>query len=268
KSVEAFFSKTFYAKQFGEMAELLEKIIEIIKSFEEFGFVKKSGSMDPLLARYETTSLGKKVSDLFLDPESAYALVQALRAKKTFTPFSYLFTWANCLEFSPWLKVSKKAEPMLWEEINSRSDEVPFSQEKILFEPESVNKFFSAMMLEQWIEEKREQELFEEYGVLPGTLFGKARIIEWLAHSTIELSKVLGLERHLVPAKKLSERIKYGVKEELLQLVQLKGIGRVRARRLFNAGITRPSEVKKNLAKVEAMFGKGISLQLEKQLLP
>jgi helicase len=266
KSAETFFSKTFYAKQFGEMPELLEKIMEIINNLEEFGFVKKSGSMNPMLARYEPTKLGKRVSDLFLDPESAYSLIQALRVKKTFTPFSYLFAWANCMEFSPWLNTPKKIEPIIPEEINSRFFEVPFSQEKLLFEPESTNKFFSAMMLEQWVEEKREQELFEKYGVLPGTLFGKTRIVEWLAYSTIELSKVLGLEHHLIPAKRLSDRAKYGVKEELLSLVQLKGVGRVRARRLFNAGITKPSEIKKNLSKVEGMFGKAVSLQLAKQL--
>jgi helicase len=266
KSAETFFSKTFYAKQFGEMPELLEKIMEIINNLEEFGFVKKSGSMNPMLARYEPTKLGKRVSDLFLDPESAYSLIQALRVKKTFTPFSYLFAWANCMEFSPWLNTPKKIEPIISEEINSRFLEVPFSQEKLLFEPESTNKFFSAMMLEQWVEEKREQELFEKYGVLPGTLFGKTRIVEWLAYSTIELSKVLGLEHHLIPAKRLSDRAKYGVKEELLSLVQLKGVGRVRARRLFNVGITKPSEIKKNLSKVEGMFGKAVSLQLAKQL--
>jgi helicase len=36
----------------------------------------------------------------------------------------------------------------------------------------------------------------------------------------------------------LRTRIKYGVKEELLNLVTLEGIGRVRARALFNAGFT------------------------------
>jgi helicase len=42
--------------------------------------------------------------------------------------------------------------------------------------------------------------------------------------------------RGLAAARVLGRRIKHGVKEELLELVNLKGIGRVRARMLFNAG--------------------------------
>jgi ATP-dependent DNA helicase len=37
---------------------------------------------------------------------------------------------------------------------------------------------------------------------------------------------------------KLRIRIKYGIKEELSSLVQLRGIGRIKARSLYNAGIT------------------------------
>jgi helicase len=36
----------------------------------------------------------------------------------------------------------------------------------------------------------------------------------------------------------LRKRIKYGVKPELLSLLRLSGIGRVRARSLFDAGVT------------------------------
>jgi len=53
----------------------------------------------------------------------------------------------------------------------------------------------------------------------------------------------------------------------LLPLVELKGIGRARARKLYKAGITRPSEVKKNLSKVELILGKKVSLIIAKQLL-
>ncbi|MDD1660291.1 MAG: ATP-dependent DNA helicase, partial [Methanomicrobiales archaeon] len=38
----------------------------------------------------------------------------------------------------------------------------------------------------------------------------------------------------------METRMKYGVKPELLPLVSLRGIGRVRARRLFNQGFTSP----------------------------
>lgn len=109
--------------------------------------------------------------------------------------------------------------------------------------------------------------MFKEYNLAPGVLFGKTRIIEWLAYSTIELSKILGIEKHLLPSNKVSKRVKYGVKEELLALVELRGVGRVRARKLFNSGIKKPSEIKSNVGKVEALFGKKIADTIIKQLI-
>jgi len=262
KSIEHFFEKTLYATQFGDMGKLLENVLEIVEDLKEYGFVHdKNGT-------FACTPLGKRVSDLFLDPETAYDLVCALKIKKTFTPISYLYAWVNCFEFAPWLRVPKNLSPLINEEMSGKMDELPFSEEKLMFGDEVLNKFFSAMMLEQWIKEKREQELFKDYGLAPGVLFGKTRIIEWLAYSTEELSKVLNEPRHIVLANKLGKRVKHGVKEELLLLVELKGIGRVRARKLFNSGIKRPSEVMPNIFKVESLLGKKVSDALVKQLSP
>lgn len=261
KTIEAFFEKTLYAHQLQNMGELLDNVLEIISALEEFKFVVKKGE------RFEATVLGKRVSDLFLDPESANELVEALKVRKTFTPFSYLYSWVNCTEFTPWMRPPKKAHALLMEELSSRIDETPFKQEKVLLEPEAMEKFFSALMLEKWVNEKREAELFNDYGLAPGTLFGKTQIVEWLSYATIEIGKVIGQERHIIPAQKLGRRAKYGVKEELLMLVELRGIGRVRARKLFGAGIKKPSEVKANLAKVEALLGKKVAEQIAGQLI-
>jgi helicase len=262
KSIEKFFEGTLYAHQLQNMGELLDNVLEINENLIEYGFVQRKEN------KFYATPLGKRVSDLFLDPDSAFSLVQALNAKKTFTSFSYLYSWVNCLEFSPWINAPKKLHPSLMEELSNRIDELPFKQEQVLFEPEAIDKFFSALMMEYWINEKKEAELFKEFGLAPGLLFGKTQSIEWLSYSTIELSKVINQERHLIPAQKIGRRVKHGVKEELLMLVELKGIGRVRARKLFSAGIKRPSEIKLNISKVEAILGKKVAQQLESQLLP
>jgi helicase len=261
KTIEKFFEKTLYAHQYQNMGELLDNVLEIIDDLIEYKFVMRKDDV------YKATLLGKRVSDLFLDPDSAHELVVALSSKKTFTSLSYLYAWANCTEFTPWLNPPKKLSALLQEELSQRTIELPFKEEKVLYEPESMQKFFSALMLEHWINEKKEQELFADYGLAPGVLFGKTRILEWLSYSTIELSKVLGLEKHLLRAQKLGLRVKYGVREELLLLVELRGIGRVRARKLFNAGIKRPSDIASNLHKVEALLGKKVSDELAKQVL-
>jgi helicase len=62
---------------------------------------------------------------------------------------------------------------------------------------------------------------------------------------------------------RISIRIQYGVKSELIPLVKLKNIGRVRARRLYNAGITSPSEIRTaDLAVLTRILGKYLTRQL------
>jgi len=261
KSIERFFEGTLYAHQLQNMSDLLENVLEIIEDLVEYKFVEQKEG------KYKATVLGKRVSDLFLDPDSAHELIDALLAKKTFTQFSYFYAWVNCTEFVPHLRPPKNTHVLMLEELSNKLEEIPFSQEKALYAPDALEKFFSALMLEEWVNEKREQELFKNYGLAPGVLFGKTRIIEWLAYSTIELSKVLGQERHIIKARKLGKRVNYGVREELLLLVELRGIGRVRARKLFNAGIKKPSEAKANINKVEAVLGKKVAEVLLKQLL-
>jgi len=63
----------------------------------------------------------------------------------------------------------------------------------------------------------------------------------------------------------LSARIKHGVKEELLPLVSIPGVGRVRARALYNAGLRRPEEVAQ--AGVERLtripsIGEGVAVRI------
>jgi helicase len=47
----------------------------------------------------------------------------------------------------------------------------------------------------------------------------------------------MGKMNILKEIKKLRIRVKYGIKEELLPLIRLEGIGRARARKLYNHGI-------------------------------
>jgi len=74
------------------------------------------------------------------------------------------------------------------------------------------------------------------------------------AYSASEMAKLLKLKNSVRELKKMEIRIRYGVKEELIPLVGLRDIGRVRARRLFRAGYKNMTDLKesdvKSLAKV------------------
>jgi helicase len=62
-------------------------------------------------------------------------------------------------------------------------------------------------------------------------------------------------------------RIKQGVRRELLPLVSLRGIGRVRARRLYTTGIKdRDAIVRAGRERITAILGRGIADQVFAQL--
>jgi helicase len=63
----------------------------------------------------------------------------------------------------------------------------------------------------------------------------------------------------------LSERIKHGVREELLPLVWIPGVGRVRARALYSAGFRKPEDIAQasveRLVRIPAI-GEGIAVKI------
>jgi helicase len=57
-----------------------------------------------------------------------------------------------------------------------------------------------------------------------------------LLYSALELAKVLDKKEYSSHLLKVRDRVRHGVTDGLLPLARLKGIGRVRARTLFNSG--------------------------------
>ena len=61
--------------------------------------------------------------------------------------------------------------------------------------------------------------------------------------------------------------MKYGAKEELIPLLHLKNIGRIRARKMFDNRIRDISDVKKaDLTTLSQLLGKTIALDVKKQV--
>ena len=65
------------------------------------------------------------------------------------------------------------------------------------------------------------------------------------------------------PVSETAIRVQHGIKRELLPLVKLKGVGRVRARRLFNNNIMIPDDLEKaGFDRVAAIVGRNIARQI------
>ncbi len=93
------------------------------------------------------------------------------------------------------------------------------------------------MFFEEWINEVPEETLLEKYQSRPGETRARLNILDWLLYSFGELARLLGKHELINEVEKLRLRLEYGAREELLALLKLKGVGRVRARILHRNGI-------------------------------
>jgi len=101
-----------------------------------------------------------------------------------------------------------------------------------------------ALVLESWINEVSEDNIIERFSVEPGDLFRLTETVKWLLYASYELCRLFGHKDLLARTSALGRRVESGVKAELLPLVELKGIGRVRGRALFNAGFRTTKDLK------------------------
>jgi len=95
----------------------------------------------------------------------------------------------------------------------------------------------TARLLEDWATEVDEATITERYGVGPGDIRGKVETAQWLLGAAESLASEVDLDA----ARAISEariRVEHGVREELVDLAGVRGVGRKRARRLFQADIT------------------------------
>jgi len=131
-------------------------------------------------------------------------------------------------------------------ELYEREDELlgPTPSE---FEDERFEDWLSALktarLLEDWASEVDEETITERYGVGPGDIRGKVETAEWLLRAAESLAGEVDLDA----ARAISEariRVEHGVREELVDLAGVRGVGRKRARRLFDAGIGDRAELR------------------------
>lgn len=258
EGLQNFFKKTFFSTQF-PLNSLYEKLQKTVFMLEEMGFLEVKNNC------LQATVLGKRVSELYLDPLTASLFLDCL--EKKLSDFGLLFMLCSATEFYPLLSVSRSLESEVWRELLARKNLLPVDIEKAQFEDfRLIEKFYSTLMLEEWLSESREQELLETFNIQPGFLFSKLQVLDWLAYAVIELARISNKKDLIPKIMKLKKRLKYGVKQELLELIEFKGVGRIRARKLFNAGIKTVLDVKKaDVKDLEKIVGRKTAETLKHQ---
>ncbi|MFC1768765.1 helicase-related protein [Nanoarchaeota archaeon] len=265
EEIFSFFDKTFWAHQY-EDTEKLERIIEgMLDMLEDWEFVRSNED------KYVATPIGKRVSELCVDPYTAHHIIECLQkaASKKVNEFSFLHMICYTIEMRPLVRAKVKEIAPLQEELVSKHD-IILVDEPSMFEPEYdeyLDTFKTAMMFNEWIGESSEESILEDFSVRPGELQVKIEMANWLLYTAHELCNLLHFPTLRKEISKTRFRVRYGVKEELLPLLRLKQIGRIRARKLFANKIKDLGGVKKaDLMKLSQLVGKKIAISIKKQV--
>ena len=208
---------------------------------------------------YEATPMGERVAQLYIDPLSADILLEGLRravrriVRKTLpvTSFSLCHLVAATPDFiSLWPK-SKELE--FGSELRQKAALV---EDELLIESpideRAMGMVKSAWCTEYWYEEKDLRDIEKELGVTPGDVYSRTDLMGWLllAAREILLRDDIFADEHLGYVAELAglleltrSRVRAGCKEDLLQLVQVRNVGRARARTLSKMGIRTPADL-------------------------
>lgn len=242
QGVYDFFSKTFYSYQYDPRAIKLV-ITKILK------FLYDEEMIDVDRSEIFATKFGRRVSELYIDPISAVLIRDALRARaQVITDISFLHMIAQTPDIYPKLRPSSSEIDELTLFVEKHKDEfmshLPSQLEDQMDFEEFLGEAKLAWAVQSWIEETTEDHMIERFRVQPGDLYRIIESSKWLLYASRELASLLK-HKDLVPRlNMLMERSAKGVKAELLPFVRLEGVGRARARILFNSGLKTIEDLK------------------------
>ncbi len=250
----AFFNRTFFAFT-GEVATIHGKIREVLDFLAKEEFItRQDGFLKP-------TFFGKRTSDLYIDPLSAVKMRDALLSTKDGRFYNM---WTIC-STPDMPKLYLRRGDYAWVEQKIEQEDLTFPVEDYDFFLAEVK---TATLLDDWITERTEEEVTKKFGVGPGDVRRLTDQAEWLLYSMAELGKISN-KKKVRDLTRLTIQVQYGVKEELLELISLKGVGRVRGRALFRQGFHSLKDLQKadpnELARI-ATIGPSVAKKIKEQL--
>ncbi|MBN2880948.1 hypothetical protein JXM83_02745 [Candidatus Woesearchaeota archaeon] len=282
KQIFSFFGKTFWAHQFNDtdyLHMIIEKMIFLLKELKFIETEKNSEKTDSYFKSadkiidesYKPTKLGARVSQLYLDPLTANQIIQMiskleeLKQNDKLHDISYVQMICSTLEMRPYIRLKNKD----WNDVQDKLIELRehlVQKEPELYEDEYddfFDQFKTALMLLDWINESTEQQILDKFQIRPGEIKFKTDNADWILYSAVEIAKIIEKKDIISDLEKVRIRVKNGVKAELLSLLKIKGIGRVRARRLFAHGFRTSDDVNKiNSDELKKILGEKTATKL------
>jgi len=208
---------------------------------------------------YEATLMGERVAQLYIDPLSANIMLDGLRravrriVRKSLpvTSFSLCHLMSSTPDFiSLWPKSSELDFG------SSLRQKAALVEDELLIESpideRAMGMVKSAWCTELWYNEIDLREIEKQLAVTPGDVYSRTDLMSWLllAAREILLRDDVFADEHLGYVSELAglldltrARVRAGCKEDLLLLVQVRNIGRNRARTLSEMGIRTPADL-------------------------
>jgi len=265
ESLMKFFRKTFYSFQYRDTAAIEEKIADILGQLVEWGFIEYvNGRVIP-------TRMGRKVSELYIDPMTAHKFIGYLgaAAEKEHDHLSFLHAVCSAREMEPKLS-PKTTEFVDIAGLISRRERMFLQDVPEEWDAEFddfVRSLKTAMLFEAWMDEQSDDKILTEFKVAPGEMRNRLDTTDWLVYSMQEIGLLLGHKELLNEIRKLRVRLRYGIKEELIPLVRLDQVGRLRARKLFKSGFkTLDSLRKAPQESIARVVGPKVAAAIKKQV--
>ena len=214
-----------------------------------------------------STALGMMTSVLYLDPLSASVILDNIRkAENSKMPLSeisllHLICMTSDMKLlymktNDYEKISEFAADNIEQFISAPPPTKPIEYEWFLGELKTT------LLLYRWISEVSENEISAEFDVGEGDIRQISETASWIANAGARLVKLCGLQSADLFSD-LELRLQYGASIKLLPLLKIKGVGRVRARKLYDAGFkSKESFAAADFQRVSGLLGPKIAERL------
>ena len=250
EGLHKFLEKTLFGAQ-GELWRTQHRLNKVLDFLDKEQLIEIEGKMDNefqpanevLEEKLKPTAFGRKVSQLYIDPLSGVIIKNALESEVEANSLGLLHALARTPDIYSLYVRKNEMETYLTHLMQMEGDlMLPPPVEHIELE------FYlwdlkTALLIMDWIEETPEEHLMKRYSTTPGDIRAKVETAEWILYAMSELAELLSPSNTKMITE-LRIRVKNGVRKELLPLLELDSVGRIRARALFNAGFTSQSSIR------------------------
>jgi helicase len=243
QEIDSIFSKTLLSAQTGTGSVARHVDDSMGYLFAEQLITEKSGT-------FQATGFGKRISTLYIDPVTGVLFRKSLGTFEEGVDNSakLLHLVARSPDFEPKFPMREKYYQQAYDFLEENRGLFPrraddggggrrARQRPSLMEYEDLlMEMRTVMVLDSWIDEKKEDLILDTLGAEPGDLHRAVDSADWLLYCLCELARLFGKYEVIKEASFLRKRVAMGVRGELVELTKLRGVGRVRARSLYNFG--------------------------------